>query len=369
MRRDPPVLIKALLSPESILQFSLPDWELCIRQARSSQLLVRLAITLREHSLEKNIPRPALNHLIAAITHYEHLRKAVRNEVSYLAEALKSINTPLVLLKGAAYELAGLRPSRCRMFNDIDLLVPKARIEDVELSLLMHGWVSMQQDAYDDHYYRTWMHEIPPLMHLTRHSVIDVHHNIVPDTSPIHPAPEKLLENVRPCPSNPDIFVLSPYDTILHSAVHLFNDGEFDHGLRDLFDIRDMICETMLTETDWDLLISRAEALELAGPLRYALRYLGILFDDPVKPYLDKLSKHDPDIFRCYVMDHMFLRALKPDHSSCNDTPTSIARFALYIRGHALRMPLHLLFPHLVRKGLMRLRDAYFTQRETSKAL
>jgi len=149
MWRNPPVLIKALISPNSVVKFSIAEWELCIRQARSSQLLVRLAITLREHSLEHAIPLPVLKHLVAAVRHYEHLRNAVRNEIAYLAEALDSINVPLVLLKGAAYELGGFRPARCRMFNDIDLLVPKTRIEEVELSLLLHGWAGMQQDAYD----------------------------------------------------------------------------------------------------------------------------------------------------------------------------------------------------------------------------
>lgn len=369
MWRNPPVLIKALISPKSVVQFSIADWELCIRQARSSQLLVRLAITLREHSLENAIPRPVLKHLVAAVVHYEHLRNAVRNEVAFLAEALNSIDVPLVLLKGAAYEIGGLRPARCRMFNDIDLLVPKARIEAVELSLLLHGWAGMQQDGYDERYYRTWMHEIPPLRHLTRLSVVDVHHNIVPDTASIKVAPDKLLKNIHSCPSNPDIFVLSNQDMILHSAVHLFNDGEFDHGLRDLLDIRELIHETICTETEWNLLISRAEELGLVKPVVYALRYLNKLFDEPVQPYLDKLSKHAPGKLQCYVMDFLFLRGLQPDHSSCNDKLTLIARFSLYIRGHALRMPLHLLIPHLLRKSLMRLRESFSPQREANMPL
>lgn len=362
------IIIEALCFPERTRNFSIADWELCVRQARASQLLVRLAVTLRDHRLDLYVPQAVQNHLVAATTHATHLRKAVRNEVGYLAEALQATQTPLVLLKGAAYELAGLKPSRCRMFNDIDLLVPKSRIADVELGLLIHGWASVHQSAYDDQYYRTWMHEIPPLMHLERHSVVDVHHNIVPDTAPIHPLAEKLLEDIRPCPDNLDIFVLSPQDMILHSAVHLFNDGEFDHGLRDLFDINDLISEAMKTEADWDALIARAETLELVTPLRHALRYLAILFAIPLGPQLDKLSRHAPGVIRGSILDQMFLRGLKPDHSSCNDRPTAIARFALYVRGHALRMPPHLLFPHLVRKGLMRLQEAYFSKPEAGKA-
>lgn len=358
------LLINTLISPETIRQLTIQDWELVIRQARASQLLVRLALTIGEASLETLVPPAVQAHFSAAIVHQVHLRNAVRNEVAYIAEALDSIDVQLVLLKGAAYELAELMPARCRTFNDIDLLVPKERINDVELSLLMHGWAGFQHDAYDDRYYRTWMHEIPPLRHLVRHSIIDVHHNIVPDSGTIRLSADKLLRRVRPCHNEPGVFVLCAQDMILHSAVHLFNDGEFDHALRDLFDIRDLIRQTMLSEADWQQLISRAEELGLGRPLYYALRYLGIVLKEPCPPYQELLSKNAPNWIGLHAMDNLFTRGLKPEHSSCDDLSTSVARFLLYVRGHSLRMPLRLLLPHLTRKAFMQLRDEYFSRRE-----
>lgn len=358
------LLINTLISPKTIRQLTIPDWELLIRQARASQLLARLAVSIREESLESLVPASVQPHLNAAMVHQTHLRNAVRNEVAYIGEALDAINVRVLLLKGAAYELAGLLPARCRTFNDIDLLVPKERINEVELSLLMHGWASIQHDAYDDRYYRTWMHEIPPLRHLVRHSVIDVHHNIVPDSGTIHLAARKLLEQARPCLDAPAVFVLSAPDMILHSAVHLFNDGEFDHALRDLFDIRDLIHQTMLAEADWLQLISRAEELELGRHLYYALRYLGIVLEEPHSQYLELLSRNAPNWIGLYAMDQLFTRGLKPKHSSCDNFGTSAARFSLYVRGHALRMPLHLLLPHLARKAFMQLREKLLSQQE-----
>lgn len=361
------LLIDALIFPETISQLTIPDWELLIRQARSSQMLARLAVTIREENLESLVPTTAERHLKAAITHQVHLRNAVRNEVAYIAEALDTANAQLVLLKGAAYELAGLMPARCRTFNDIDLLVPKKRINDVELSLMTHGWAGFQQDAYDDRYYRTWMHEIPPLRHLVRHSVIDVHHNIVPDSGKIHVPAEKLLKNIRPCSEAPGVFVLGAPDMILHSAVHLFNDGEFDHALRDLFDIRDLIRETIVSEPDWQQLIARASELGLSRSLYYALRYLNIVLKEPCSPYLAQLSKCAPSAIVLEIMDNLFVRGLKPEHSSCDDFATFAARISLYIRGHALRMPLRLLLPHLTRKAFMQLRDRYFSRHEPQR--
>jgi len=55
-----------------------------------------------------------------------------------------------------------------------------------------------------------------------------------------------------------------------------------------------------------------------------------------------------------WVMDGLFMRALRPDHPSCDLPFTGLARGLLYIRSHYLRMPMHLLVPHLVRKAWKR---------------
>jgi len=52
-------------------------------------------------------------------------------------------------------------------------------------------------------------------------------------------------------------------------------------------------------------------------------------------------------------MDSLLLRGLQPNHSSAHDRWTPMALFALYVRGHYQRMPLHLLLPHLLYKGTL----------------
>lgn len=363
-------LFSVLLDAGSIKRFTAADWDLCIRQARSSQLLTRLAVTIREQGLEELVPIAPRRHLVAAVETLLHLRQATRNEVEYLLDALEITGIPLVLLKGAAYEMAELPPGRCRTFNDIDLLVPKARLHDAEMALLLNGWTSGSHDAYDDKYYRTWMHEIPPLTHLTRESVIDIHHNLVPETAPIHPDPSKLLSRAVTCPKRTDVFVLSEHDMILHSAVHLFNDGEFDHGLRDLFDIRDLVAHSIRTNDDWLSLIERARELDLARPLYYAARYLKLVLGFPVPAELvESISGLSRSVTSQRLRDSVFLRGLQPDHSSCAEFFTPLARYSLYLRGHAMRMPIRLLVPHLVRKGVKRVQEEYFSRAENNRKL
>ena len=52
------------------------------------------------------------------------------------------------------------------------------------------------------------------------------------------------------------------------------------------------------------------------------------------------------------LRDALYLHTLRPDHASTADAWTPLARGLLYLYGHHLRMPLHLLVLHLGRKAL-----------------
>ncbi|MFP4245091.1 MAG: nucleotidyltransferase family protein [Ectothiorhodospira sp.] len=349
--------MQVLLHPQQMEGLGLPDWDRLIRQARVSGLLIRLAVILKEAGLLDRVPLAPRGHLRAALILQTRQHQAVFWEVEHLLSALQARGLRLVLLKGAAYVAAGMSPGRCRLFTDFDLLVPRRDLEKAELALMMRGWNSSHRDAYDQRYYRTWMHELPPMRHFRRASVVDVHHNLVPDTAPLKPDPERLLARVRPCPGMPEVFVPDPLDMILHSAVHLFHDGEFDHGLRDLFDIRDLVGECLQAEADWQALVMRSRELDLERPLFYALRYLQRLLEVQVPGSVQRLlgPAAPPRSIR-WLLDALFERGLQPDHETCRAPLTGPARFALYVRGHALRMPPHLLLPHLLHKGLRRVR-------------
>lgn len=358
MKHKRSLLVAMLLQPERVRNLDVAGWELLIRQARSAQLLARLAVTLREADLLDETPAAPRRHLAAIVEVQLRQRQAVHWEVEHLVDALSDKHIPLLLLKGAAYEMAGLRPGRCRLFADIDILVPRARLDDAELALMLHGWASGHHDAYDERYYRTWMHELPPMRHIRRKSVVDVHHNLIPDTAPLNPDAEKLLAAAVACPGRDDVFVLAPHDMILHSAVHLFNDGEFDHALRDLFDLHELVRLFVHDLTDWQALIRRALELDLGRPLFYAQRYLSRVLDLDLPADVEaRVRSLGPGKIRLKMLDALFERALQPDHVSCRNISVDAARYLLYLRGHTLRMPLRLLIPHLMRKSLMRLRD------------
>jgi hypothetical protein len=347
-----PLLTRVLRSPPTMAAFDAPAWELLLRQAVSADLGATLALLAEEHGILHALPERVQRRLGWERRAWERHGQAVRFETQQVRRALQDTGLPLILLKGTAYVAAGLPAAAGRLFSDIDILVPKDRLDEVESRLMLHGWVSNHHDAYDQRYYREWMHELPPLQHLRRATVIDVHHAILPETAAVRPDPARLRAAARAIPSAPGLSVLAPCDMVLHSATHLFYEGEYDHGLRDLFDLHRLLCHFGATEPGfWTALPTRAQELELARPLFYALRYCIQLLGTPVPAAtVEAAAGGRPGRALLALMDGLFARALRPTHPSCAAALTPLADAMLYIRGNWLRMPPLMLSRHLFHK-------------------
>jgi len=252
--------------------------------------------------------------------------------------------------------MANLPAALGRTFTDVDIMVAKSDVEKVEITLHRKGWVTSNKlDAYDQQYYRRWMHEIPPLTNVIRGTTLDVHHTIVPETARSDVNARKLMEAALPLEGHAGLWVLAPRDMVLHSAVHLFNEGEFAHGLRDLSDL-DLLMRHFSSDPNfWQGLVERAFEFGLERPLYYAFRFTSRIFGTPVPERENQaLAAGSPGPVTGRVMDFLFFRALRPDHPTCRLPLTGLALWLLYVRAHHLRMPPHLLVPHLIRKAISR---------------
>lgn len=330
------------------------EWDMLVRQARAAGLLARLAHRLRQHGQTTSIPAGVRWHFDAAETLADKQRTAVRWELQQIRAALSHLDGPLIVLKGAAYVAADLPAAEGRLFSDVDILVERKSLPRVESALRLAGWHATGLTEYDKRYYRRWMHEIPPMQHVQRDTVIDVHHAILPDTARYHPDSAKLRSRAVEVDGLPGIHVLGAEDRILHSATHLFHDGELPHGLRDLTDLDLLLRDAALDPDFWPRLIARANELELGRSLFYALRYLRHFLDTPVPASaVDATNASAPNRVTLALMDSIFTRALAPNHASCADAFTPVARLAAFVRAHWLRMPVHLLIPHLFHKAFI----------------
>lgn len=350
-RRADEMLFSAIRHPTEVLAFTESDWDLFLRVARREGLLARIAIQLDQTGVSGRIPKQALDHMIAARAIATNHVRMIRWEIDRIQFALRSIETSVLLLKGAAYLLADLPLAQGRLVSDVDILVPEATLHNVEAALTAAGWGPLKLDPYDQRYYRRWMHELPPLRHRARGTVIDVHHRILPQTSRLNPDPELLwADSILLADSG--LRVLSPEDMVLHCAVHLFHDGDFDHGLRDLVDLHDLFEHFGKNPEFWPRLAGRAQVLGVARPLFYALRHTEKLLGTEIPArVLASAGVAAPPWPVKQLMDQLVGRALTPEHPDHPTTVTALARWLLYVRSHYLRMPLKLLIPHLLRKG------------------
>ena len=348
-------VVLALRNPRALLGSSPMQWEALVRQARRTNLLSAVAASFVEFGMLGDVPPQPRAHMESARKLAKAQAEATRREVAFIDRALAAVGAPIVLLKGAAYLIAGLAAARGRTFSDIDILVPRSALAEVEAALMLNGWATAKNTPYDQRYYRRWMHELPPLTHVSRQTLLDVHHAILPTTARLKPDSAKLLRASRPLSGEPRLRVLAPVDMVLHSASHLFCNEEVGNGLRDLLDLDSLLREFSQDERFWQGLNSRAAELDLTRPLFYALRYAAQILGTPVPSRVLHAAQFGrPPSLLQGLMDALFLQTLHPERAGRSGGLASLARGSLYLRAHWLRMPPLLLVHHLAVKALRR---------------
>ena len=359
-------LLTPLWTAEAPPRLSLRDWERLLSQARCARLTGRLALWFSDRAVLDQVPEAPRRHLESALREVRRLQDQTRWEADCLRRALAALPTPIVFLKGAAYVLADLPPARGRLFVDVDLLVAREHLRDVEMALFAAGWVAQRLDPYDDRYYRDLMHELPPMQHVERGTALDVHHTLTPPTSRFAIRVEPLLAAARPLPDQPRLSTLAPADMVLHSAVHLMQDGEHGAALRDVLDIADLVRAFEADASFWPALLARARELAygevLLDVLQQARRVAALQLPADVEAALRAMA---PRTWRNRLMAKLLAEAMRPMHPDCEAPITGLCRWLLYVRAHWLRMPWYQILPHLARKAWRRARGG---SRDTATA-
>lgn len=331
MKRDAMLLVDALRDPSSISELDADGWTALLAMARAEQLIGTLARRLSGLA----VPDVVAGILDEARVNAEYQRRSALWEADCARRALADYSDKIVLMKGTAYAAAGLKASEGRHIGDLDIMVAREDLPQVEGALLTAGWEWVKEDAYDDAYYRDHMHELPPLIHKERDRMIDVHHTILPLTARPRPdAPAMLADAVE---LENGLFVFGPTGMVIHSAAHLFADGELDGGLRNLWDIHCLLTE--FSESDdrfWHSLQRRAQRHGLWGAVHLAARLARNLYQTDIPPSWQIWGN----------ADSFFVRRLTA-RDEWGRGSRKLTRLAFYIRSHWLRMPPLMLAKHL----------------------
>lgn len=277
----------------------------------------------------------------------EHSRR-IEWELAQLKPVLGTLGVPVVLLKGAAYLRLGLPSAQGRLVSDIDLMVPHDHLGAVEQVMRDTGYLAQKQDDYDQYYYREWMHELPPMAHAARGTIVDLHHNIAPPVSRLKINAQGLLQAAVPFPDDDFWMRLSDEDMVLHLCVHLFHDGEMHNGLRELFDLDSLLRHFAHDEAFWVRLLARAQEMALMRPLYYGLHFCRTLLATPVaaevEAYLDVAAPLQP---LRGVLQLAMQHALLPETRERLSWRKGVSEQILFLRSHWLRMPPRMLVRHL----------------------
>lgn len=354
------ILNHVLKDPNQVHYFNVSDWEMCMRQAGASKMLGRLHYLLQQEGLLEYIPPRALHHFHSADVKTQCQHREIYFEVNQIIECLAKAGITPIFLKGAAYVLSNVA-YQGRTCNDIDILVPKHQLKKAEEQLGTMGWIGESISHYDAMYYRKWMHELPPMMHLERRTVLDVHHHLQPETVKRSfniscAIASAQIQHIKYQSQIIESKTLALSDMILHSACHLFGEGELDKGLRDLSDIKLLLeaFELQFKAQSTTLLTTRADQLNLTPQLALAIHYIDKLFKHSLNlsAYNMKVApKSLSNKLSTKILHWCYDNAFVPHHNSSRTIQFRIAALLIFIRSHYLRMPLRLLLPHLTIKS------------------
>ncbi len=257
-----------------------------------------------------------------------------------------------MLLKGAAYIMQGLPAAAGRLPADVDVMVPRRALDVLERALREAGWQFEKDDPYDQHYYRAWSHELPPLQCAGQALELDLHHAILPPLGRLKPDTPALFDAAQPIAGTP-YHALCPADQVLHAAAHLFQDSDCAGRLRDLVDIDALLRHYAATDSPfWSALIERAHRHGLARPLWYALSASQDWLDTPLPAEIAAwLAREQPPRAMRLVFGALVSRALPPVHPDREPAVRDLlAARLLEARAAWLRMPPPLLAYHTANK-------------------
>ncbi|MBL4632095.1 MAG: nucleotidyltransferase family protein [Paraglaciecola sp.] len=356
---------QALTDPVSTLVLTAKQWQQLVLILRHQQLLACYSLAFKHAGIFDKIPAQTQRHFLNADVLAENHKRQVLFEASELQRELADKQQYLIFLKGAGYTLSGAPVGNARIYNDIDILADKASIDGIEKRLCLTGWLSEELTEHDEKYYRKWAHEIPPLRHGKRGTIVDVHHNIVPIISGRHLDAAKFASNS--VTTEKGMQILSFSAMTLHSLIHLFFNEEVKKGYRDIIDIHTLMT-TNNNKAFWLDLIALAKETDFTLELFLACRYTQKILQTEIPDFVqDEISQFCP--WNIAFLDFMYIKALKPNHPICSPRFFAIAEFMILVRGHFQKMPLHILTYHLLSKACISLTKALFGKHIFTKEL
>lgn len=336
---EPKFVERCLEEPELLYGLDDIQWQDLLRILRYNDLVATLASTIVCYGIPIESSY-AEKHLIAAETYSTRQSQQVINEAYNLTSILDEIEIYPAFLKGAAYSIANDKNAQGRLMSDVDILVAKEHLPDIEIKLKEHGWHEKEVSDYDDNYYRKWSHELPPYYHHGSGTTLDIHHTLIPPITGKQVPIEHILGSAE---ARKGLYVLPLEWRLLHCIIHFFYNEDYDKPFRDFWDIKCLI-DAAAKEEKLENVLMIAKQNGFKSELAYCLLLLQLKYE---RPYLSQLNgllslNFKEKVFVRYVLSH----AVVLRHRLTDTIQNKICVFIMFVRGHIKKMPLKILLPH-----------------------
>ncbi len=237
------------------------------------------------HRLSRGPARSSMPETVQQRLRDLYLRGAFRNtlllrEAADIAARLTARGVPVLFLKGVHLAAHTYAEPALRSMADIDLMVPRDRLADVDRMFVEWGWGPLPRPDIEA-FCRRFPHTAP--LHKEGSFPFEVHYAIERPTSPFRIDVDGLWERARTIDiEGVPVRVLSTEDLLLHLCLHASYHHRFDRApLKSLVDVA-VVTDRHEGEIDWTGLSERA-AVWGASPFVYCtLRLARELLDAAV---------------------------------------------------------------------------------------
>lgn len=243
----------------SIRTLTVHEWKIIIKSAIHHNIASLFYYKLRKVNLLSCLPESVLHELKDAYFLTAERNSSVLNELHEILRAFYAKNLDFLLLKGAylanqVYDNIALRP-----MADIDLLVRKDDLIQVQELLISLGY--SQENKSDVKEQISNHHALSPFVRCNS-TPLEIHWTIFP--------PKSAQFNIDPiglwdrassvCIAGNEVQILSREDQIIHLCFHSFHNHTFRQGLLPLYDIVEFIVKND-ERINWNRLIEISKTL------------------------------------------------------------------------------------------------------------
>lgn len=232
------------------------DWRALLEEAEKRALTLTLYYRLRVAHGEALVPEWVWEHLQTVYLAATARNMVMLHHAAGILRALQERGIEVIVLKGL-YLVEQVYPEiGLRTFSDLDLLVRREQLADA-LTLMQNQGYRLST-WYDPQAQNTDIKHLPPL-EKAQHPTLELHWSILEEDEPFEIETAGLWERaVETTIAGVKTRALDSEDFLLHLALHFTYQHRLRGGLRNLYDIAEVL-EQRMARMNWQKLLATAQ--------------------------------------------------------------------------------------------------------------